>query len=578
VAVSEDFVSTARLSFITRLHLLGLAGAAVLVLVASRLVPQLATVILLVTLALLAILEVALYVYLRGKDEESLPQDTRNHLMNAQLIVDVVGLTAVLHFSGGVENPFFPFYVFPVVLAAAVLPRPAALIYAALSSGLYAYLLAGEALGWLTHYPLSGLNDPVLYARGTYLLAQAVALAAVCFIPGEVMSQLVGRLRLHATELAGSNRRAEARAAQLRELNDQLQAANEEGAHRRAHLDALYAELQTAYDRAEVRSQNMSELNEQLRAANAECKVRRAELVQVNSQLQEALRRLDTRSENMRTLNEQLRAANEECRCQRDELEKLNAQLALFNTKLRELDDARAQFTLLVTHELRAPVAAIQSYLKLILEGYVKEAAVRETLEKAERRAMEQLALIADLLELGRIQSADARGLVQPIQVDQLLVEQLDFMAARAQERNITVSTDIGVGLPPVMANPDQMKSVWNNLISNAIKYNRDDGQVEISLQREGDRLVGRISDTGIGIPPEAMARLFSEFFRADNAKAISRMGTGLGLSIVKEIIERSGGRITAESVLDRGTTFHFWLPVIQENVARQPAAEPVQA
>ena len=88
-----------------------------------------------------------------------------------------------------------------------------------------------------------------------------------------------------------------------------------------------------------------------------------------------------------------------------------------------------------MTHELRAPVAAIQSYLKLILEGYVPQNKVRETLEKAERRAMEQLALIADLLELGRIGSADARGQVQPVQIEQVLREQVELLAGSAQER-----------------------------------------------------------------------------------------------------------------------------------------------
>jgi two-component system phosphate regulon sensor histidine kinase PhoR len=115
-----------------------------------------------------------------------------------------------------------------------------------------------------------------------------------------------------------------------------------------------------------------------------------------------------------------------------------------------------------------------------------------------------------------------------------------------------------------VLANPDQIKSLWNNLVSNAIKYNRDGGKVTVTLVREGDRLIASVADTGIGIPKEAMTRLFSEFFRADNAKSVSRMGTGLGLSIVKEIVERAGGQITVESELDVGTTFHLWLPVLQ--------------
>jgi len=301
-----------------------------------------------------------------------------------------------------------------------------------------------------------------------------------------------------------------------------------------------------------------------LRVANAECKARREELALVNLQLREALDRLETRSTHMTELNELLRAANAECSARRHELERLNDELALANRKLRELEDVRAQFTLLTTHELRAPVAAIQSYLKLILEGYVPQNKVRETQEKAERRAMEQLALIADLLELGRIGSADARGLVQPVQLEKLMCEQLELLVGSAKARGITVETHIGPDLPPVLANPDQIRSLWNNLVSNAIKYNRDEGHVTVTLVREADRLIASVADTGIGIPKEAMTRLFSEFFRADNAKSVSRMGTGLGLSIVKEIVERAGGQITVESELDKGTTFHLWLPVYQ--------------
>ena len=181
---------------------------------------------------------------------------------------------------------------------------------------------------------------------------------------------------------------------------------------------------------------------------------------------------------------------------------------------------------------------------------------------------MEQLALIADLLELGRIGSADARGLVQPVQIEKLLSEQIDFFAASAKERGITIETHIGPDLPPVVVNPDQIKSLWNNLVSNSIKYNRPGGTVTITLVQEGDRLIASIADTGIGIPKEAMTRLFSEFFRADNAKAVSRMGTGLGLSIVKEIAERAGGQITVESEIDKGTTFHLWLPALQSEPA----------
>ncbi len=569
---TEELFPGHGLPWLARLHVGSLVAAVILTLLAAWRIPGLPVASLLALAALGLLLELALLAYLNSKRAATPLSRQHAGLVFAQLALDVVGLTLFLHFAGGAENPFFPLYVFPVILATALLTRRAALGCAGFAGLLYGSLLAAEGLGWLPHYSLTGLYAAGPYQSITYLAGLWLALVATCFLAAEATAVLMDALRRRAIELVESQKNAESRAGELHDLNEQLRAANAEFTHSRAHLDDLYVELQQAYNRLEIRSRNMSELNEQLRAANAECKARREELATVYTQMQEAYRRLETRSEHMQELNDQLRAANAECSRQRAELTKLNTRLAEANAKLSELDDARSQFTLLVTHELRAPVAAIQSYLKLILDGYVKPEKMQETLEKAERRAMEQLALIADLLELGRIQSANARGKVEPVQIERALTEQLDMMAARAQERDITVQVEIEPDLPPVLANGDQVRSVWNNLISNAIKYNREHGQVTVLLKRNGDRLEGTVADTGIGIPPEAMSRLFSEFFRADNAKAATRMGTGLGLAIVKETIERSGGQITAESELDKGTTFHFWLPVM----VAAPAGRPV--
>jgi hypothetical protein len=130
----EDFVSLQRLRFIVRLHLLGLAATAVLVLIAAWWVPNLALGVLLLTLAVLVILEGGITLYLHNKREEQLLPPMRGRLMIGQLAIDILGLTVVLHLSGGVENPFFPFYVFPVILAAALLTRRVAIGCAAAGS------------------------------------------------------------------------------------------------------------------------------------------------------------------------------------------------------------------------------------------------------------------------------------------------------------------------------------------------------------------------------------------------------------------------------------------------------------
>jgi signal transduction histidine kinase len=560
-----------RLRILVILRLAAVAVVVLLVILAAQLIPGFATRPLIIVMSVLALLNIILWAYLSRRIDTPITDRVHQRLIHLQVVADLLALLLLCHFVGGVENPFFVFFIFPVILAAAVLSRRAAFGYVALVSLSYGGLLVAERAGILPHFPLAGAADGGLYQNEVLLVAQWFALSLTAALSAAATALLVGALRRRAQALAGRNQEVEAQAASMRRLNEKLRTANEEFEHQRGHLDAAYAELQRAYDRQQVRSVHMSELNEQLRTANAECKLRREELEALSTKLKDALQRLETRTEHMSELNEQLRTANAECKSRREDLEKLNTELAQANAKLRELEDVRAQFTLLVTHELRAPVAAIQSYLKLILDGYVPQVKVRETLEKAEKRAMEQLALIADLLELGRIGSADARGLVQPVHVEQLLREQLDLHAATARERQITVRTDIAADLPPVLVNPDQIKSLWNNLISNAIKYNHDGGRVEINMQRAAERLNISVSDTGIGIPPEAMARLFSEFFRADNAKAVSRLGTGLGLSIVKEIIERAGGQISVESVLDKGTTFRFWLPVCAGATAPRP-------
>ncbi|MCX7669050.1 MAG: ATP-binding protein, partial [Anaerolineae bacterium] len=240
---------------------------------------------------------------------------------------------------------------------------------------------------------------------------------------------------------------------------------------------------------------------------------------------------------------------------------------------LEEVAKAKAAFVRLVTHELQAPIAAIASYLRLILDGYVPAAEQRALLERAEARAQEQMALIADLLEFGRLREGQRRGRISAVRLDTLLRQMWDTFAAQATQKGLELIAEIPQETPPVRGVLEEFKSVWSNLIGNALKYTPAGGRVTVRLWAEGDRVIGQVSDTGIGIPPDAMSRLFQEFFRADNAKAIAAHGTGLGLAITKQIIENAGGQITVASELGRGATFTFELPAAM----RAPAARGYQ-
>jgi signal transduction histidine kinase len=136
----------------------------------------------------------------------------------------------------------------------------------------------------------------------------------------------------------------------------------------------------------------------------------------------------------------------------------------------------------------------------------------------------------------------------------------------QAEAKGLELRIHIAEKIPPVCGKSDWFHSVWQNLISNAIKYTMS-GYVEVSLRVVEREVIGEVKDTGIGIPQEDQPRLFQEFYRASNAKSLAIPGTGLGLSIVKRIIELSGGRILVQSQPEQGTTFRFTLPII-DNVA----------
>ena len=230
--------------------------------------------------------------------------------------------------------------------------------------------------------------------------------------------------------------------------------------------------------------------------------------------------------------------------------------------RLEELDRAKAAFMLLVTHELKAPVSAILTYLDLLLNDYIPAEEVKETLERAQARAKEELDLISDLLEFGRLKELKRSETPDPLHMEASMNQALQEFESQATAKNLKITVEEGSGLRPVRIAADQAKRVWSNLLSNAIKYTPDGGAVQVSLAQTSELLQGEVADNGIGIPQEAQGRLFTEFYRARNAKDLNIPGTGLGLAIVRQIIENAGGKIAVESQEGQGARFTFTLPV----------------
>jgi len=238
------------------------------------------------------------------------------------------------------------------------------------------------------------------------------------------------------------------------------------------------------------------------------------------------------------------------------------AELAQAKAEIEKLEQVKSQFMLTVAHELRAPVAAIQSYLNLVLAGYVSEEDLRPTLSRAQMRLQELLDLITDLLELARLKQirdlTPAEASPQP--VADILEEVRDLLREQALLKKQVFQVEI-LSRPTFVASPNHLRQIWMNLISNAIKYTPQGGRVTVTLKADKDRLTGVVEDTGIGIAEDDLPNLFREFFRTNQAKASGEIGTGLGLAIVKQIVESYQGSIKVESKPGRGTCFTFTLP-----------------
>lgn len=239
-------------------------------------------------------------------------------------------------------------------------------------------------------------------------------------------------------------------------------------------------------------------------------------------------------------------------------------ELARAKEELERLDRFKTTFMWTVAHELRAPLNALQSFLLAILKGYIPPEEQREVLERAVQRVQELLDLVDDLLKLAAAKSGKGLEKREPVSLADVLEKVAPLFQKEAEAKGLAWSLEVRAR-PIVQADPDQMAQVWSNLISNAVKYTPAGGRVRVVLEEQDGWAVGTVEDTGIGIAPQDLGRIFEEFYRTPQAKEIAPRGTGLGLPLVKQIVEGHGGSIAVESEVGRGSRFVFRLPVSVE-------------
>jgi len=237
-------------------------------------------------------------------------------------------------------------------------------------------------------------------------------------------------------------------------------------------------------------------------------------------------------------------------------------------TKEKQVEQMKSDFVSHVSHELKAPLGAIEGYLDLVLDGITandpqKE---REVIEKSRNRAQSLSHLINDLLDLSRVDRRSPAKEMEPVQLDGILKETIEFYKSKAEEKSIKLSSSISSDLPSIRGNEQDLNRLFANLVSNAIKYTPENGTVKVKLKQINSHIRVKVSDTGIGIPEDVRDKIFDEFYRTDNALKKKISGTGLGLSIARKIAEEHQGYIEVESNVNEGSTFSVTFPILKSS------------
>jgi two-component system phosphate regulon sensor histidine kinase PhoR len=233
-------------------------------------------------------------------------------------------------------------------------------------------------------------------------------------------------------------------------------------------------------------------------------------------------------------------------------------------TDLTRVADMRRDFVANVSHELKTPLAAIRGYAETLRDGALDEpATARRFTERIVSQCRRLQELLEDLLTLSRLEGVAPALEREPVALGAVVHRAVELISAVAREKRVEIAVEIGEEpLPPVLGDPDGLERLVLNLLDNAIKYNRPDGHITIRLSRSDGEAVLEVTDSGIGIPPESIPRLFERFYRVDKGRAREEGGTGLGLAIVKHVAQTHGGQVEVESRAGQGSTFRVRLPL----------------
>jgi signal transduction histidine kinase len=241
-----------------------------------------------------------------------------------------------------------------------------------------------------------------------------------------------------------------------------------------------------------------------------------------------------------------------------DSLQTLAAQatIAIVNARLFQQSDLISE----MVHEIRTPLGAIMATARLLERPELPAVKRAQLIQTVEREAERLNTMATDFLDMAKLESGRMRFMVEPFALPELIHECVDIVRPQASARGLTLYLQLDPSIGRLNSDRGKLKQVLLNLLTNAVKYNREHGSVTVSTTPMSDTVRVNVADTGKGIPPDALKLVFQKFYRVPDSEGYAT-GTGLGLSVARKIVEVLGGEMKVESEVGVGSTFSFTLP-----------------
>jgi two-component system phosphate regulon sensor histidine kinase PhoR len=231
-------------------------------------------------------------------------------------------------------------------------------------------------------------------------------------------------------------------------------------------------------------------------------------------------------------------------------------------TQLKQTDKVRRDFVANVSHELRTPLSIVRGYIETLLDDpRISREELSRILRVMDRHSKRLGLLVDDLLTLAQLESRNTALQFSDVQLSELFGSVIRDWGKQLAEKQLKVAVDLSPDARTIRADEMRLHEVLYNLLDNAVKYSRENGEIRMEAVPRGHEIVLSVTDNGIGISKDDLPRIFERFYRADKARSRELGGTGLGLAIVKHIAQLHGGRVEAESELERGTSIRVVLP-----------------